>query len=111
MILKLILLKGIQKIENILGLENFSLFRKIVQLLTETAVSQKRNTLYTLIVLNVKIIKVLNTMIYIEKMGQKLLRLLMINIFNKKLITCIILALIVLIGVFLRFYQLGVNPP
>lgn len=35
----------------------------------------------------------------------------MINILNKKLTTYIILALIVIIATFLRFYQLGVNPP
>lgn len=44
-------------------------------------------------------------------MGQKPLELFMINILNKKLITYIILALIAIIGVLLRFYQLGVNPP
>lgn len=35
----------------------------------------------------------------------------MINILSKKLTICIVLTLIVVIGVFLRFYQLGVNPP
>ncbi|MDP2649854.1 MAG: glycosyltransferase family 39 protein [bacterium] len=35
----------------------------------------------------------------------------MINIFNKKLTTYILLTLIVIVGAFLRFYQLGVNPP
>lgn len=35
----------------------------------------------------------------------------MINILNKKITTYIILALIVIIGTFLRFYELGVNPP
>ena len=35
----------------------------------------------------------------------------MINILNKKPTTYIILVLIVIIGIFLRFYQLGVNPP
>lgn len=35
----------------------------------------------------------------------------MINILNKKLTAYIILVLIVIIGTFLRFYQLGVNPP
>ncbi|MDP2638378.1 MAG: glycosyltransferase family 39 protein [Candidatus Levybacteria bacterium] len=35
----------------------------------------------------------------------------MINILNKKLTTYIILILIILIGIFLRFYQLGSNPP
>lgn len=35
----------------------------------------------------------------------------MINIISNKLATFTILALIVLIGTFLRFYQLGVNPP
>jgi len=44
-------------------------------------------------------------------MEQELLGLFMINILNKKLITYIVLALIVLIGVFLRLYQLGANPP
>jgi|SRR3989338_6793769 len=44
-------------------------------------------------------------------MGQGHLRLYMINILNKKLTTYIILALIVIIGTFLRFHQLGVNPP
>lgn len=35
----------------------------------------------------------------------------MINILNKKITTYIMLALIVIIGTFLRFYELGVNPP
>lgn len=35
----------------------------------------------------------------------------MINILNKKITTYIILALVVIIGTFLRFYELGVNPP
>lgn len=35
----------------------------------------------------------------------------MINILNKKITTYIILALIVIIATFLRFHQLGVNPP
>ena len=35
----------------------------------------------------------------------------MINVLNKKLTTYFVLALIVSIGAFLRFYQLGVNPP
>lgn len=44
-------------------------------------------------------------------MGQGLLELFMINILNKKVTTYIILVLIVIIGTFLRFYQLGINPP
>src|SRR3989344_8059833 len=44
-------------------------------------------------------------------MGRKLLELFMINILSKKLATYIILALVVIIGAFLRFYQLGINPP
>src|SRR3989338_11079234 len=35
----------------------------------------------------------------------------MINILNKKLTKYIILVLLVIIGAFLRFYQLGINPP
>ena len=44
-------------------------------------------------------------------MDQEPSGLFMINILSKKLTTYIILILIVLIGTFLRFYQLGTNPP
>lgn len=44
-------------------------------------------------------------------MVRRLLELFMINILSRKLTTYTILALIVIVGVFLRFYQLGINPP
>lgn len=44
-------------------------------------------------------------------MKQGRLELFMNNLLSKKLSTYIILALIVLVGIFLRFYQLGINPP
>lgn len=44
-------------------------------------------------------------------MAQAHLELFMINVLNNKLTTYIILILIIVIGTFLRFYQLGVNPP
>jgi len=44
-------------------------------------------------------------------MEHESLELFMTNILGKKLTIYIILILIVLIGVFLRFYKLGVNPP
>ncbi len=44
-------------------------------------------------------------------MVRRLSELSMINFFNSKPTTYIVLALIIAIGVFLRFYQLGNNPP
>ena len=47
---------------------------------------------------------------YTEKTGQKLLELFTVHMLNKK-VTTIFFALIIVVGIFLRFYKLGVNPP